>query len=512
MIKNTNMKNPKGVVYLVGAGPGDPGLITLRGGSWLQAADAVVYDGLVSPALLEIATHAEQFYVGKIAGMKGKKCIKQEKINQLLVKLARQGKKVVRLKGGDPFIFGRGGEEASYLKKAGIPFEIVPGVSAGFAAPAYAGIPVTDRRWASSVTFVTAHENPGKKETQADWNSLAKLRGTLVIYMGIQNLKSVTQELIQKGKSASTPASVIEWGTTLRQRVVSGTLKEIAAKAEKAGLNSPAVTVIGEVNRLRKELAWFEKKPLMGKTVLVTRAQSQASTLRNLLESKGASVLEFPVIDILPPKNWAEVDRQIERLSYFDWVVFTSTNGVDYFFRRLQELGKDARIFAGRKIAVIGEATREVLSAHGLNADLVPETYTSEALAEKLKIAGISGRRFLLARTDIAPEFLRKSLQDYGAEVEEMTIYRTVPGAKEARKKRLEEWAGNRKIDYITFTSSSTVKNFFESLTPKLRRQIKGKFISIGPVTSQTLREYGARPYREARAHTIPGIVEAITE
>lgn len=506
-----NMKKNNGRVYLVGAGPGDPGLITIRGAAALQQADAVVYDGLVSSTLLEIAVSAEKIYVGKCAAQKGKKCTDQKKINELLVKLARQDKKVVRLKGGDPFIFGRGGEEASYLKKAGIAYEVVPGVSAGSAVPAYAGIPVTDRRYASSVTFVTAHENPEKKETSTDWSSIAKLKGTVVIFMGARNLKAVTQCFIKEGKSASIPVSVIEWGTTPKQRLVTGTLKDIAAKAEKAGLNAPAVTVIGEVNRLQKDLSWFSSNfPLTGKTVLVTRAQSQMSSLRHLLESKGASVLEFPVIEILPPRDWKKVDASIERFNEFDWIVFTSTNGVEFFFRRLYELGKDARVFAGRKIAVIGDATRELLQSYGLVADLMPETFTSEALLETLRRRGISGQRFLLARTDIAPEFLRQALQDYGAHVEEVTAYRTVPGQEKERKKRLEEWTQNRKIDFVTFTSSSTVKNFFESLTPQLKRKIKGKFISIGPVTSRTLREYGARPYREARAHTIPGLVEAI--
>lgn len=505
-----NNKNSKtGKVFLVGAGPGDPGLITLRGVSLLQSAETVVYDALVSPAVLEIAPCAEKIYVGKSKmSVHG---TAQEKINRLLVTLARQGKKIVRLKGGDPFIFGRGGEEASYLKKARVPFEIIPGVSAGYAAAAYAGIPVTDRRFASHVTFVTAHETPGKPETAVDWASLAALNGTLVIFMGVQNLEKAAKLLIASGKKASTPVSVIERGTTLGQRVVTGTLGTVAAKAKREKIAAPAVTVIGDVNRLRNELNWFESKPLSGKKVLVTRARTQAGILSVLLQEQGASVIEYPVIEILPPANWNEVDDIIRNMKAFDWVIFTSVNGVESFFNRLKTLKLDARIFFNKKIAAIGEATAESLQGFGIIADLVPEKFTSEALADEFRKLNVRGDRILLARTDIAPATLREELEKMGALVRELTVYRTVSVREKGRKKELEKWVRERKIDFITFTSSSTVRNFFESLPAKLRKQVKAKLISIGPVTTQTLKEFGLRPHREAERHTLAGLVEAVT-
>lgn len=508
----TLTKNKSGKVYLVGAGPGDAGLLTLRGASLLASAETVVYDGLVRSSVLSLVRKAEMIYAGKYRVSETKHCVDQSQINRLLVKLAKQGKNVIRLKGGDPFVFGRGGEEASYLKKADIPFEVVPGVSAGYAAPACAGIPVTDRRFASSVAFVTAHENPEKKESQADWNSLAKFQGTLVIFMGVKNLGKITESLIQKGKAAKTPAAVIEWGSMPGQRVVTGTLKDIAEKARKAELHSPALTVIGEVTQLRRELDWFGTRPLSGKTVLITRASRQAGSLRNLLEEKGAEVLEFPVIEMLPPSDWKETDKAINDFENFEWVVFTSANGADFFFQRLHALGKDARLFAGKKIAVIGEATAETLAKYGLRADLIPEKYTAEGLAEAFRKLTVRGRSFLLARTDIAPPYLREELSRMGAQVQDLTVYRTVKVQDAARKKQLEKWMGERKIDFITFTSSSTVKYFFEALTPGLRKKLKSRLISIGPVTSGTLKEYGAKPYREAKTHTIPGMVEAITK
>ncbi len=503
-------RNPKsGAVYLVGAGPGDPGLLTLRGAHLLRQADAVVYDGLVSLSLLEL-TSGEKIYAGKYRTHPAKHYVNQDKINRLLVSLARQGKKVVRLKGGDPFIFGRGGEEAAYLKKAQIPFEVVPGVSAGYAVPAYAGIPVTDRGHASSVTFVTAHESPLKGQSSIDWESLAKFSGTIVIFMGTQNLGVVMARLIALKKSEKTLVSVIEWGTTSRQRVVTGNLKTIASKVRTAELRSPALTVVGEVNAFRPALQWFEQRPLSGKTVLVTRARSQASTLKTQLEEKGAEVIEFPVIEFLPPKNWDPLDRALENLEDFDWVVFTSVNGVEAFFSRMKLLKKDARIFAGKKIAVIGEATALALEAFGLKADLMPESFTSEGLLKAFQHTSLCGKAFLMARTDIAPALLREELTRKGARVEDVVAYRTVPVRDRARKKELEKWIRERKIDFITFTSSSTVKNFFEVLTPGTVKKMKSKLISIGPVTSETLKTYGAKPYREAAPHTIPGLVEAI--
>ena len=506
-------KRVRGTVYLIGAGPGDRGLLTLRGASLLQKAGAVVYDWLVNPSILEFAPSAEKFYVGKnIAKKSSPGYVDQKETNGLLVKLARQGKTVVRLKGGDPFIFGRGGEEASYLKEKGIRFEVVPGVSAGYAVPAYAGIPVTDRRFASLVTFVTGHEDPAKKESSVDWKKLAGIKGTLVSFMGVKNLPRVAKALIEGGKSPDTPVSVIEWGTLPKQRVAEGTLKTIAQKVAAQKIGSPAVTVIGEVNQLRKKLAWFEKKPLASKTILITRARTQASGLRQDLEELGARVLEFPAIRILPPGDWGPLDQALNEIGRFEWMIFTSANGVEHVFKRLFELGKDARIFAGIKIAAIGEATEQALKERGLGADLVPGQFTSEALVSALKRMGeIDGRRFLLARTDIAPDYLRKSLESLGGKVREVTAYRTVPGKNSEEKRKLEEWLKHEKIDFVTFTSSSTVKNFFDAVPKQNRSGLKTRFISIGPVTSQTLRSYGHTPFREAAEHTIPGLIEVIT-
>lgn len=504
-----SLKHKTGTVYLVGAGPGDPGLITLRGARLLKEADAVVYDGLVSPSLLE-NIRGEKIYAGKYRTHPSKHYVDQKKINRLLVQLATQGKKVVRLKGGDPFVFGRGGEEALFLKKAGISFEAVPGVSAGHAVPAYAGIPVTDRQFASSVTFVTAHESLDKNQSSVNWKALAELSGTLVIFMGTQNLKQAAERLIFFKKKPVTPVSVIEWGTTSQQKTVSGTLKNIAAKVRAAKLHSPALTVVGEVSRLRGPLQWFEKKPLFGKTVLVTRARAQAGTLKGLLEEQGASVFEFPVIEFLPPKNWKPADQAVRDFRIYDWVVFTSVNGVEFFLNRVKALRKDARIFSGKKIAVIGEATASALEAHGLKADLIPPAFTSESLVKAFRSMPVRGKSFLLARTDIAPPFLREALKNMGARVRDVTVYRTLPVRETSRKKELEKWVKTRKIDFITFTSSSTVKNFFDALAPKTLRKMKSKLISIGPVTTGTLKTYGFRPYREAAPHTVQGLAEAV--
>jgi uroporphyrinogen III methyltransferase / synthase len=506
-----NRKN-NGIVYLVGAGPGDPNLITLRGAQLLKEADAVVYDWLINPYLLEFAQCAEKFDVGKHTDGGKKTAFNQDSINQLLVELARKGKKVIRLKGGDPFVFGRGAEEASYLKKHGIPFEVVPGVSSGHAVPAYAGIPVTDRRWASSVTFVTAHEDPNKKESGNNWKAIAQLTGTLVLFMGVRTLTEATKLLMREGRKGSTPASVIEWGTFQRQRVIEGNLANIAQKAAEMKVMSPSIVVIGEVNRLRKELDWFEKKPLQGKCIAVTRASAQASSLKWLLENQGAEVLEVPAIQILPPHDWSPLDEAIGRMNDFNWMIFTSTNAVRFVFERVAHLGFDSRLFSTLKIAAIGEATQKALLEKGIKADLMPETYTSKALIEKLESENeIRGHHFLLARTDIAPVDLQTELMNKGGKVTQVIAYRTLPAMNPEKKKQLSAWIKKGKIDYITFTSSSTVTHFFEGLPAHLKKKLKSRLISIGPVTTQTLKSYGYVPYREAKRHTISGLMEALT-
>lgn len=499
-------KHPKGKVILVGGGPGDPGLITLRGKEILEEADTVVYDWLVNPDLLRFAPKAEKIFVGKKGGTRYKK---QEEIHRILLRCARQGKRVVRLKGGDPFIFGRGGEEASFLAEHRIPFEVVPGVSAGIGVPVYAGIPLTHRRLVSQVTFVTGHEDPRKFESEVDWGKLASLPGTLVSFMGVKNLPRIIKSLLKGGKLPRTPVAVVEWGTLPRQRVIMGALKNILKKTRQAKLDSPALMIIGEVTRLRKKLAWFEKRPLWGKTVLVTRARAQASELVRRLSEKGAQVVEYPTVQIDPPSDWRPLEKAIRGLSRFDWVVFTSTNGVYFFFECMKRLKRDARIFANVKVAAIGEATAQALREKGIQPDLVPREFTSAELFKSLKERGLlQGKKFLLARANIAPPSLKNTLQKEGAEVFEIETYRTVPISR--KNKELLDWLRKGKINYITFTSSSTVRNFFKQVPSALQKNLKTQLVSIGPVTSEALREYGLEPEREAKVHTIEGLIAVL--
>lgn len=513
------MKNKKGKVYLIGAGPGDAGLMTLKGMRYLCAADVVVYDSLVNPELLEMARHAEKIYAGKrhkkrrdVFGQKKRSgriyddC-RQEQINGLLLNRARKGKQVVRLKGGDPFVFGRGGEEAEYLEKHGIPFEIVPGISAGTGVPAYAGISLTDRRFSSMVVFVTAHEDPSKPESRVNWHKLAGFQATLVLFMGVHNLSRVTQLLTEGGKSPRTPVSVIEWGSLPHQKVVEGNLDNIADRIRKAGVKPPTLTVIGEVNSLRKNLNWFEKRPLFGKKILITRPRHQAGEQKRQLEDLGAAVYECPSIQILPPKSWAAADKAFREISRYDWVVFTSMNGVEKIFERMRALGYDSRIFAGRKIASIGQKTTNLLLNNGIKPDLTPEQFTSEALTEALRNKNqIQGKKFLLFRTDIAPEDFNKALQRSGGQVTQAIAYRTVKEKWGKDKKHILAMLARGEMDYVTFTSASTVDHFFDQLPPQIRKKLKTRFISIGPITSRRLKAHGYRPYREASPHTIEGM------
>ncbi|MBI3313710.1 MAG: uroporphyrinogen-III C-methyltransferase [Candidatus Omnitrophica bacterium] len=511
-----------GKVYLVGAGPGDAGLLTMRGAVLLAKADIVVYDRLVNPEILAFASRAEKIYVGKSSRGEEESekmsNLRQMELSRLLVHFAKEGKTVIRLKGGDPFVFGRGGEEAGYLKQHGIDFEIVPGVSAGYAVPAYAGIPVTDRRLASSVIFATAHEDPTKKTSSVDWKKMASFEGTLVAFMGVKKLASVVKSLMQGGKPPTAQASVIEWGTLPKQRVVEADLAHIVQKVKAQKIKSPAVMVLGEVNRYRKKIAWFHRsknfihaKPLFGKTVLITRARAQASGLRQVLETEGARVVEFPTIRIEPPKSWEALDQAVKNIQGFDWIIFTSIHGVASFFNRLEERKKDARDLSHLKIAAIGEATARALRAKSIYPDLIPQKFTSEVLVEELRRQNeISGRRFLLPRTDIAPEFLKRELQKWGGFVTEAIAYRTLPA--QGKSEKLERIMKNHKIDYITFTSSSTVKNFFEAMDRAKRKVlIKSRLISIGPVTTKTLMDFGLKPFREAQEQTLTGLVEAMT-
>lgn len=511
-----------GTVYLVGAGPGDVGLLTLRGMALLGQADVVVYDWLVNSEMLAFCATAEKHYVGKNVSRKRKTnwAGHQKEINQLLVKCAKQGKAVVRLKGGDPFVFGRGTEEVAFLKEKKIPFEIIPGITSGIAGPAYAGIPVTDRKRASSVTFVTAVEEPGKVKTSVQWKHLAESEGTLVVFMGVKKLPEICEALMSFGKPAQTKVAVVENATRPQQRVVEGTLRTIAKKIASQKIKSPALTVIGQVTELRSKLQWFERtlpqarqrKSLVGKNVLVTRASSQASSLRKLLEQKGANVLEFPAIKIIPPKSFKKLDEALNSIERFDWIIFTSVNAVESVLGRVQAIKKDIRLFANVKVAAVGNATAEYLCMRGLRPDLMPKKFTSKALIQSLRVNQVKGKHFLLPRTNIAPESLKDELEKKGAKATEVIAYRTLTGYGVPERKQLEKWLEADALDYITFTSSSAVRNFMEALAVSQRKQIakQSRFVSIGPVTTQTIKDYGFKPYREAAEHTIPGLVKTL--
>ncbi len=492
----------QGKVYLVGAGPGDPGLLTLKAKNVLEKADVVIYDYLANPRFLSFCKDdAEKIYVGKKGGHH---TLSQEEINELLVKKAKEGKAVVRLKGGDPFLFGRGGEEAEALQKEGIPFEVIPGVTSAIAVPAYAGIPVTHRDYTSTLAIITGHEAEGKAESKIDFSALARI-GTLIFLMGMKNLLLIVENLIKEGKGPETPVGIIQWGTTFKQKTVTGTLKDIIQKVKEKGIGAPAIIVIGEVVKLREKFNWFELKPLFGLKVLVTRARHQASKLVEKLEELGAYCCEIPTIKIVPllkPEN-----PVFDELSYYDWLIFTSANGVEIFFKTLLQTKKDLRVISHLKIAVIGSATKEALEKHYLKPDIVPiKNFTQEGLAEAFSGINLKGKRILLARAKEARQVLPEALKNMGADVKILPVYETVipEESKEELNRVLKEG-----IDLVTFTSSSTVKNFFKLLEDKKLLE-KVYFASIGPITSRTLKEYGFNPHIEARKYTIDGLVSAI--
>lgn len=501
-----------GKVYLVGAGPGDPGLLTLKGKTALEVSDVVVYDALASEVLLSYARAAKRICVGKRGGRESSP--PQSKINQLLKRLARQGKNVVRLKGGDPYIFGRGGEEALFLSQERIPFEVIPGVTAALGAAASCGIPLTHRDWSSQVTFVTAHQDPAKKSARISWESLAQNRGTLVFYMGMMGLEEVVEKLVRHGRGKGTAVAVVQWATTAHEKVVEGTLGDIVRRVRLASLASPAVTIVGPVVKFRRKLCGHRDQPLHGKTVLVTRARQQAGSLSDRLAEKGARVVECPTIEILPPEDWTRVDRAISELPEYDWVIFTSVNGVEKFLARVQACGKDARAFHACKICAIGPATAAKLREHHLDPDLVPPEYVSEALAEDLASReDLGGKKILIPRSDVARDYLVKALTKRGACVEPLVVYRT-QGTPANGSQALVRSFKRGDIDFVTFTSSSTVKHFVSLVGKKTLRNIlpQSRWISIGPVTSKTAREMGIRIHRQATSYTIPGLVDAIVK
>lgn len=500
------------MIYLVGSGPGDPGLITLKGIRCLQQADAVVYDRLAPKSLLEYARpEAELIYVGKKSG---KPSMKQEEINALLAELGRTGKTVVRLKGGDPYVFGRGGEEALELLGAGIPFEVVPGVTSGIAAPAYAGIPVTHRGVSTSVAFVTGHEDPAKDRADVDWGKLANAADTLVLYMGVGRLREISGELIAAGKSPDTPAACIRWGTVPGQRTITGTLRDIAGRIAAADLKPPAITVVGDVVALRDSgLDWFERRPLFGRRVVVTRARKQAGELSQELERLGAGVIEFPTIEIRPPEDYGPLDEAIRGLDSFDWLVFTSVNGVDAFLARLAHHGLDLRAIPQEaKIAAIGPATAEKIREIGLRVDLVPREYRAESLLEEMTGSTLDGRRVLIPRAKVAREILPEKLREAGAVVVVPPAYESVPSSD--GKDGVAERLASGEVDCVTFTASSTVENFVKAFGAEeaARLLAETRVACIGPITADTARAYGLRVDAEAGEYTISGLVETVVD
>jgi uroporphyrinogen III methyltransferase / synthase len=486
-----------GKVYLVGAGPGDAGLLTLRAAELLGKADLVALDALVSKDIAAmIPKSAEVVYVGKRAAAHA---LPQEKINQLLIDEAKKGKLVVRLKGGDPFVFGRGGEEAEELLAAGVPVEIVPGISSAIAGPAYAGIPVTHRAHATSVTLVTAHE-ADSGSTGIKWPALAQLDGTIVFMMGFANLPTICHKLMEHGMSGDRGCAVISKATRLDQRTVAGTLRSIEILVSKANLETPALIVVGDVVSLHESLNWFESKPLFGRRIVVTRAREQASDLKRLLEDSGAQVLQFPTIEIAPPESWESLDRTVTEK--YDWLVFTSTNGVAAFFQRLFALGRDVRSLASTKIAAVGQATAEDLRRRGINPDVVPERFISTELLPLLA-EDQRGIRTAVIRAEEGRDELLTELRRRGGEVDLAVAYRTVAADYDVEELRALIDAGA--IDAVTFTSASTVDNFFARLTPG-----RARIASIGPATSEAIRKHGHEPDVMAANATIPALCDAI--
>jgi uroporphyrinogen III methyltransferase/synthase len=498
-----------GIVYLVGAGPGDPGLITVRGRELLDQADVVVYDNLANPSLLSYCPQAKTIYVGKKAAQH---TLSQDQINELLISHAKTGQRVVRLKGGDPLIFGRGGEEAQALHDANIPFEIIPGITAAIAASAYAGIPLTHRDFNSSITLITGHEKESDDiAADLDWPTLAKLPA-IVFYMGVKSLPKICANLIANGMDKRTPAATIQWGTTPRQRTVTATISDLPQKVAAAGIAAPAITIVGKIVSLRPMMNWFETRPLFGQTIAVTRTRQQSSELALKLENLGARVIEAPTIELIEPSDWKDVDDALAQAIHYDWIIFTSANGVHFTRRRLRLSGHDARIFGTSKIAAIGDATASAIREQlCLNVNLCPQTFIAEALADALLSRNeIAGKRFLLLRADIARPILHEKLQQANAaEVNDVAIYQTT--IPKSLPSDLIDALSRGEVNWITFTSSSTAKNFATLLGNDYRKQLeKIKLASIGPITTQTLNELGVKPTVQADIFNVQGLISAI--
>ena len=497
-------KTVAGKVYLVGAGPGDLGLVTLRAKECIELADVIVFDYLANAQMLDWSRPgAEIIYAGKTAG---DHALSQDEINQLLVEKARAGHKVVRLKGGDPFVFGRGAEEAQAVVQAGLEFELVPGVTSAIAGPAYAGIPVTHRAQNSHVTFFTGHQDPGKNESSIDFAALTKLGGTQVMLMGVEKIGSITAEMMAQGVRRDLPVALVRWATMGRQQTLTGTMEDIAERVAAANFSAPAIAIFGEVVSLREELKWYEKRPLLGRTIVVTRTRKQAGALTARLRELGADVLEIPTIRIEPPTDLRTFAELVQDAHSYDWIVFTSPNGVTAFFDLFFKLYNDAREIGAVRIAAIGPATAQRVREYHLKVDLQPEEFVAEAVVRQFqKGGGVENLRILLARAEQARDVLPKRLVELGAIVDQGIAYRTVPETSDvtgARRRFVEEGA-----DLITFTSSSTVENFLALGLPWPKRM---GVASIGPITSKTARDHGLQVDVEARRHDIDGLVPAI--
>jgi len=498
-----------GKVYLIGAGPGDPGLLTIKGRDCLALADVIIYDYLANPVLLGYAkSDAERIYVGKT---RGQHSVPQDEINQMLVDKAAAGLNVARLKGGDPYVFGRGGEEASLLHKQNIPFEVVPGVTAGFAAAAYAGIPLTHRDITTSLALLTGHERPERKLSSLDWEKLATGLGTLIFYMGMSNLKTISEKLIEHGRSADTPVAVVQWATLPRQKTLTGRLDEIAALVAAAKIEPPAVIIIGDVVRYREELRWYDNLPLFGRRFLITRPYAQAASFVALLQAQGAETICIPTIEIAPPTDWQPCDAALNQLWSYDGLILTSANAVDAFFERMNIMGLDLRALAGVEIIAVGPKTAKAIEKLGLKPDFVPDDYRAEGVVNELLSRGVSGKRYLYPRTEIARSLIPDSLTKSGAQVDAPIVYRTL--APEGKQEMIRHLLDADELDAICFSSSSTFDNLQAMFGAELQQLKKETaFFSIGPLTTETIRKQGFEVALEPEKSTLEDFSEAMVK
>lgn len=502
----------KGRVFLIGAGPGDPGLLSIKAKQCLERADVVIYDYLANEVFLNYTRkEADKIYVGKKGGSH---TMAQEDINNLIIQKAAQGSNVVRLKGGDPFIFGRGGEEAQELRSADIQFEIVPGITSAIAVPAYAGIPLTHRDYNATVTFITGHEDPKKEQSNIDWEKISTVSDTLVFLMGVGNLEKIAENLVHYGRPPNTPVAVIHRGTVAAQKTVTGDLESIAENVRKEALKAPAIIVVGDVVKLREELNWFEKRPLFGKRILITRAREQASGFKAQLNELGAECIEFPTIEIVPPASWRPLEKAIESLDSYNWLLFTSVNGVKFFFEKLEESNRDVRELKGIKVGAIGPKTAQAVRERGIIPDLIPDEYRAESVIESFKGYKIKDLRILLPRAALAREVLPEELRRLGAQIDVIEAYRTIK--PDSDRDKVKDMFKKGDVHMVTFTSSSTVTNFLDMFDKK--DVVSGKLMAdtpvacIGPITARTAEENGLKVSVTPEEYTIEALTDSIVQ